>query len=197
MTVKDKAWVLRTVDENKINFIRIWFTDVLGMLKSFAITPEELPTALEEGMGFDGSSIEGFARIEESDMIALPDPETFVILPWHNSEDRPVVARMIADIKEPTGEPYCGDPRLALRRVVEKAKVMGFKAYMGPELEFFLFKNSEGTEVLDAGGYFDLTPLDVASDLRRDCVVALEKMGIKVEYSHHEGARSQHEMDLR
>jgi len=197
VTTKDREYVLKTVKENKVKFIRLWFTDVLGFLKSFAITVEELEKALDEGMGFDGSSIEGYARIEESDMIAKPDPNTFAILPWRPDEGAGV-ARMFCNVLEPDGTPYRGDPRWALRRNLKKATDMGYTFYVGPELEYFYFKSSAGApEVLDAGGYFDLTPLDVASDLRRETVLALEKMGIGVEYSHHEVARSQHEIDLR
>ena len=192
----DKEAVLKAVEDHKIKFIRFWFTDVLGFLKSFAITVEELEVALEEGMGFDGSSIEGFARIEESDMIAMPDTETFQILPWR-PQGEAGVARMFCDIQTPQGEPYVGDPRWVLKRNLAEAAKLGYTFYVGPELEYFYFQNSEGTEVLDKGGYFDLTPLDVACDLRRDTVLALEKMGIKVEYSHHEVAPSQHEIDLK
>jgi len=192
----DKEAVMKAVEDHKIKFIRLWFTDVLGFLKSFAITVEELEVGLEEGMGFDGSSIEGFARIEESDMIAMPDTETFQILPWR-PQDEAGVARMFCDIQTPQGEPYVGDPRWVLKRNLSEAAKLGYTLYVGPELEYFYFQNSEGTEVLDRGGYFDLTPLDVASDLRRDTVIALEKMGIKVEYSHHEVAPSQHEIDLK
>ncbi|MFH1732223.1 MAG: glutamine synthetase family protein [Planctomycetota bacterium] len=193
MTKED---VLKAVKDNKVKFIRLWFTDVLGVLKSFAITVEELETALDEGMGFDGSSIEGFARIEESDMIAMPDPTTFAILPWR-PDDGAGVARMICDVQQPDGTPYEGCPRHALRRNLKKAADLGYTFYVGPELEFFYFKSEKETETLDAGGYFDLTPLDVASDLRRETVMTLEKVGIKVEYSHHEVAPSQHEIDLR
>ncbi len=189
--------VLKIVKENNVKFIRLWFTDVLGFLKSFAITAEELPEAFEDGMGFDGSSIQGYARIDESDMIAMPDPTTFQLLPWRSGEDV-AVGRMFCDILKPGGQPYEGDPRGALKRTLEKMKKMGFtNYYVGPELEYFYFKNSEGTEILDKGGYFDLTPLDVASDLRRETVFALESMGIKVEYSHHEVGPSQHEIDLK
>ncbi|MFW6158626.1 MAG: glutamine synthetase family protein [Planctomycetota bacterium] len=189
--------VLRMVHDNEIKFIRLWFTDVLGFLKSFAITVEELEGALESGMGFDGSSIEGFARIEESDMIAKPDPSTFVMLPWRPNEGAGV-ARMICDIFEPDGTPYDGCPRHALRRVLRTAAENGYTFYVGPELEYFYFKTAgPKPETLDAGGYFDLTPLDVASDWRRETVLTLEKMGIQVEYSHHEVAPSQHEIDLR
>jgi glutamine synthetase len=191
----DKEAVLKTVRDRDIKFIRLWFTDVLGMLKSFSITADELEVALEEGMGFDGSSIEGFARIEESDMIALPDPSTFAILPWRPKEHG--VARMFADILNPDMTPYAGDPRYVLKRAVKKASDQGFTMFVGPELEYFYFKNSCQTDILDQGGYFDMTPLDAASDLRRDTILALEALGIKVEYSHHEVAPSQHEIDLR
>ena len=192
----DKERVLKAVKDNKVKFIRFWFTDVLGVLKSFAITVEELKGALDEGMGFDGSSIEGFARIEESDMVAMPDPSTFTILPWRPDEGAGV-ARMVCDVVKPDGTPYEGDPRYALKRTLAKAAGMGLKFFVGPELEYFYFANSQKPETLDAGGYFDLTPLDVASDLRRETVLTLEKMGVKVEYSHHEVAPSQHEIDLR
>jgi len=190
-----KELVLKKAKENNVRFIRLWFTDVLGVLKSFAITSDELEGALSDGMGFDGSSIEGFARIYESDMIAMPDPSTFQLLPWR--PDEPAVARMICDVLEPSGNPYKGDPRGALKRIMKKAADLGYTYYVGPELEYFYFKDCKGTEILDKGGYFDLTPLDVASDLRRETVLTLEKMGIKVEYSHHEVAPSQHEIDLR
>ena len=167
MATKTAQDVLKLAKENKVKFIRLWFTDVLGFLKSFAITLPELETALEEGMGFDGSSIEGFARIEESDVVAMPDPNTFTILPWRSKEDI-AVGRMFCDVVEPNGEPYAGDPRWALKRMLKQAGDMGFNFQIGPELEFFFFKSSEGQpQTLDHGGYFDLTPLDVASDLRR------------------------------
>ena len=191
----DKDYVLKTVEERGIRFIRFWFTDVLGQLKSFAIADTELEGAFEEGMGFDGSSIDGFTRIQESDMVAYPDPSTFQVLPWRPGEQG--VARMFCDVVKPDGSPFEGDPRYCLKRGLKKASDMGYTMYVGPELEFFYFADSEGTEILDKGGYFDLTPLDVASDLRRDTVLTLEKMGIPVEYSHHEVAPSQHEIDLR
>ena len=197
MSKKTAQDVIKLVKDNKVKFIRLWFTDVLGFLKSFAITPPELETALNEGMGFDGSSIEGFARIQESDVIAFPDPDTFTILPWRTKDDV-AVGRMFCDILEPNGQPYAGDPRGVLKRALKKASDLGFTLNVGPELEFFFFKSSEGQpQTLDHGGYFDLTPLDVASDLRRDIVLALEAMDIPVEYSHHEVAPSQHEIDLR
>ncbi len=195
MAAKTKEDVLKLVKEQDVKFIRIWFTDILGQLKSFAITSEELEGAFDEGMGFDGSSIKGYARIDESDMIAKPDPTTFQILPWRPKEK--AVARMFCDVLKPDGTPYEGDPRYALKRNLERLKEKGYTFYLGPELEFFYFKDDKGTEVLDKGGYFDLTTLDVASDLRRETVLTLEAMGIKVEYSHHEVAPSQHEIDLR
>ena len=187
--------VKRIVKEKDISFIQFWFTDVLGMLKSFAITPSEMEEGLAEGMGFDGSSIEGFARIEESDMIAKPDPTTFRLVPWR-SGDRPV-ARMICDILNPDGTPYEGDPRYVFKRLLEKVTEKGYTFYLGPELEYFYFKDNKCTEVLDSGGYFDSRPLDLGSNLRRDTIFALQTIGIQVEYSHHEVAPSQHEIDLR
>lgn len=196
MAKMTKEAVLKAVRDNNVKFIRLWFTDILGVLKSFAISPKELETAMSEGMGFDGSSIQGFARIDESDMVAMPDPSTFTLLPWRSS-DEGSVARMFTDVLTPDGNPYEGDPRQVLKRQLAKAAKKGYTMYLGPELEFFYFKNSEGTEYLDKGGYFDLTPLDVASDLRRETINTLEQMGIDVEYSHHEVAPSQHEIDLR
>ncbi len=190
-----KEDVLSIVEDRQIKFVRFWFTDVLGSLKSFAVTPAELENAFEEGMGFDGSSIEGFARIEESDMVAYPDPSTFAILPWRAGAGG--TARMFCDIRTPNGEPYAGDPRAVLKKVVTKAEAMGYTMNVGPELEYFYFKDSLGTDVLDHGGYFDLTTLDAAGDLRRDTINALHALGIQVEYSHHEVAPSQHEIDLR
>ena len=192
---KAKQNVLKMVKENDVKFIRLWFTDILGFLKGFAITVDELEGALEEGMGFDGSSIQGYARIDESDMIAKPDPKTFQIIPWRPKENG--VARMFADVLEPDGTPYKGDPRWALKRSLKKAQDLGYTFYVGPELEYFYFKGNDGTEFLDRGGYFDLTPLDVATELRRETILTLEAMGIHVEYSHHEVAPSQHEIDLR
>jgi glutamine synthetase len=189
-------YVLKTAKEHDVKFINLWFTDILGMLKSFAITVEELEGALEEGMGFDGSSIEGFARIDESDMVALPDPDTFQLLPWRPREHR-AVARMFCDILRPGGEPFDGDPRYILKTNLKRAADMGYIFYVGPELEYFYFKDSNGTEPLDAGGYFDMTPLDAATDMRKETVLILEEMGIGVEYSHHEVAPSQHEIDMR
>ncbi|MBE0415451.1 MAG: glutamine synthetase [Dehalococcoidia bacterium] len=199
MVVKDRAeakdYVLKKTKERGVKFITLWFTDILGMLKSFTITVEELEGALEEGMGFDGSSIQGFARIDESDMVAMPDPTTFQLLPWRPREQ--AVARMFCDILMPGGETFEGDPRYVLKRNLKRAADMGYTLYVGPELEYFYFQDSEGTQPLDQGGYFDLTPLDAATDLRRETVLTLEEMGIGVEYSHHEVATSQHEIDMR
>jgi glutamine synthetase len=192
----DKEYVLKMCKENDVRFVRLWFTDILGFLKGFAISIDELEGAIEEGMGFDGSSIQGYARIDESDMIAKPDLKTFQVLPWRPKEKS--VARMFADIYEPDGTPYKGDPRWALKRNLRKAADLGYTFNVGPELEYFYFKSSEGKpEVLDGGGYFDLTPLDSATELRRETILTLEAMGIHVEYSHHEVAPSQHEIDLR
>src|SRR5256714_3677797 len=184
------------VDERQIRFIRLWFTDILGQLKSFSINAEELDDAFEAGMGFDGSSITGFNAIEESDMIAMPDPSTFAVLPWRPEEQG--VVRMFCAIIPPERPPYEGDPRHVLRRAVERAQAMGFDTFnVGPELEYFLFRDSRSTEVLDRGGYFDLTTLDAGSDVRRETVIALEQLGIHVEYTHHEVGPSQHEIDMR
>ena len=190
-----KEYVLQTCKDQDVKFIRLWFTDILGILKSFTITFEELEGALEEGMGFDGSSIEGFARIDESDMLAMPDASTFQIIPWRPRERG--TARMFCDIYYPGGSPFEGDPRHVLRRNLKRATDLGYTFYVGPELEYFYFKSADSPEPLDQGGYFDLTTLDAATDLRRDVVLILEEMGIGVEYSHHEVAPSQHEIDLR
>ena len=192
---KDKEYVLRLAKEHDVRFIRLWFTDILGFLKSFAITIDELEKALEEGMGFDGSAIEGFARIDESDMLAIPDSSTFCLLPWRPKEN--AVARMFCDVTYPGGRSFEGDPRQVLKRNLAQAAKLGYTFYVGPELEFFVFKSSEAPVPIDAGGYFDLTPLDAASDLRRDIILSMEEMGIGVEYSHHEAAPSQHEIDFR
>ena len=190
-----KEQVLRKAKENKVKFIRLWFTDILGFLKSVAITVEELERALEDGMGFDGSSIEGFARIDESDMVAMPDPSTFCMIPWRPKEF--AVARMFCDIQKPGGEAFEGDPRFVLKRNLKKATDLGYTYYVGPELEFFYFKNSENADLIDKEGYFDTNPSDVASNMRRGTVLALEEMGVKVEYVHHEVSPSQYEIDLR
>src|SRR2546429_4564128 len=187
--------VLARVEAEGVEFVRLWFTDILGQIKSFAVGAEELPGALEEGMGFDGSSITGFNRIEESDMVAMPDPSTFKLLPWRKENP---VGRMFCDVLTPSREPYEGDPRYVMKRALDRAADLGFDHYyLGPELEFFLFRDDRGTEVLDRGGYFDLTTLDVASDFRRDVVFTLRELGIPVEYTHHEVGPSQHEIDMR
>jgi len=195
MSDKLKEEAIKKIKDKKIKFIYLWFTDVLGFLKSFAITVEELDKAITEGMGFDGSSIQGFARIQESDMIAMPDPSTLQILPWRSNGQ--LVATMFCDIKNPDGSYYECDPRYVLKRNLKKAADKGYTFYVGPELEYYYFKNSAETEVLDRGTYFDMTPLDIAIDLRRDTVLTLEKFGVQVEYSHHEVGPSQHEIDLR
>jgi len=187
-------YVISACRENDVKFIRLWFTDIVGALKSFAITVEELEKALEDGMGFDGSSIEGFARIDESDMLARPDPTTFQLVPWRPREQG--VARMFCDIHMPDGRPFVGDPRQVLKRQLKRASDLGYTFYVSPELEYFYFKDAKGTEPLDRGGYFDQTA-DAAADLRRETVLTLEAMGIEVEYSHHEVAPSQHEIALR
>ena len=188
-------YVLRTVQERGIRFIRLWFTDVQGFLKSVSINPQELETAFAEGMTFDGSSIDGYARLQEADMLAVPDPATFQILPWRHEEQ---VARMFCDITSPEGKPFLGDPRTVLKRNLAKATEMGFTFFVAPEIEYFYFADA-GPEpkVLDRGGYFDLTPLDSAQEYRRKTINALEKMGIPIEHSHHEVAPSQHEIIVR
>ena len=196
---KQQEFVLRTIEERNIRFIRLWFTDVLGYLKSVAIAPAELVNAFEEGIGFDGSAIEGFARVTESDMLAKPDPATFSILPWRT--EAPGAARMFCDITMPDGSPSHADPRNVLRRTLNKAAQMGYTCYTHPEIEFFLFKNApvkgEQPVPVDQGGYFDHTPAVVGHDFRRQAITILEAMGISVEFSHHEGAPGQQEIDLR
>ena len=193
---KNEEDVLKVIREKNVAFIQFWFTDVLGQLKSFSVTPDELPTAFREGMGFDGSSIEGFARIEESDMVAFPDPTSFQLLPWRPAEQP--TGRMFCDILTPEGAPYEGDPRYVLKRMLQRVAEKGYTSfYLGPELEYFYFRSETNPEPLDTGGYFDVTPLDKGNDLRRQTIFALQKMGIQVEYSHHEVAPSQHEIDLR
>lgn len=190
-----KENVLKMAKEHGVKFIRLWFTDILGFLKSVAITVEELERVLDRGIGFDGSSIEGFARIDESDMVAMPDPDTFCMLPWRPAEH--TVARMFCDILQPGGEPFEGDPRYILKMNLKRAADLGYTFYVGPELEFFYFKDAMSPEPLDQGGYFDLTPADVSTDMRRETILAIEEMGLKVEFAHHEVAPSQHEIDLR
>ncbi len=197
---RQQEFVLRAVEERNIRFVRLWFTDVLGMLKSVAIAPAELDGAFEEGIGFDGSAIEGFTRASESDMLARPDPSTFQILP--ESDGSPAQSsRMFCDIQLPDGSPSWADPRYVLRRALSKAAERGFTFYTHPEIEFFLLKNrpTDGSEPLpiDNGGYFDMTSHDVAHDFRRAAVNELESLGISVEFSHHEVAPGQQEIDLR
>jgi glutamine synthetase len=189
---KARQAVLDEVDARGIEDMLLWFTDLEGHLKSFSITRSELGGALDDGMGFDGSSITGFNAIEESDMVAIPDPVTFRVLP------NGLEGRMICDIVTPDGQPYDGDPRFALRRALERMQAMGFDTFnVGPEAEYFLFKDEHGTETLDEGGYFAQTTLDAATGIRRDTIRALETMGIPVEYHHHEVGPSQHEIDIR
>jgi glutamine synthetase len=192
----EQQYVLRTVEERGVRFIRLWFTDILGFLKSFAITPAELETAFDEGMRFDGSAIDGFSRRHESEMLAKPDATTFQILPWRDGDAG--VARMFCNILTPEDVPFEGDPRWVLRRSLERAHDLGYSFYVGPEIEYFYFRDSSPEpEVLDHGGYFDLTPLDVAQEYRRRTIITLERLGIPVESSHHEVSPSQHEIDLR
>lgn len=195
MTTPDQDFTLKTIKTRDVHFVRFWFTDVLGRLKSFAVIPSELETAFEDGMGFDGNSVDGFGSPEEADMLACPDASTFQILPWRPASN--AVGRMFCDVRTPDGVPFEGDPRHVLRRVCERTAEAGYVLNVGPELEFFYFASKDAPQPLDNGGYFDLTSLDHASDLRRDTILTLEKMGIPVEYSHHESAPSQHEIDLR
>ncbi|GAC1325986.1 MAG: type I glutamate--ammonia ligase [Mycobacteriales bacterium] len=196
---KQQEFVLRTLEERDIRFVRLWFTDVLGFLKSVAIAPAELEGAFAEGIGFDGSAVEGFARVYESDMLAKPDPATFQILPFPS--EGPPTARMFCDISTPDGAPSWADPRHVLRRALAKAADAGFSFYTHPEVEFFLLRERPGPgerpQPIDAGGYFDQTPHDVGSDFRRNAITMLERMGISVEFSHHEVAPGQQEIDLR
>ncbi len=188
--------VLALCDERDIRFVRLWFTDVLGQLKSFSIGRDQIEHALAEGMAFDGSSITGFNPVEESDMLAMPDPRTFATLPWRPADHG--VARIFCDILTPERTPYEGDPRYVLRRAIERMEGLGFDALnVGVEPEYFLFKDRRSTEPLDEGGYFDHTPLGVGHDFRRQAITMLEAMGISVEFSHHEGAPGQQEIDLR
>ena len=187
---------LKRLQDENVDFLLLWFTDIEGHLKSFAVTPSEVEEALNDGMGFDGSSITGFNAIEESDMVAIPDPSTFQLMPAREGEMK--MARMICDIVTPDGNPYEGDPRYVLRRALERMRALGFDTFnVGPELEYFLFENDKGTETLDEGGYFAMTTLDAASGLRQETVHALESMGIPIEYHHHEVGPSQHEIDMR
>jgi glutamine synthetase len=192
-----REFVLRTVEERGVRFIRLWFIDVLGLLKSFSIPVSELDSALEHGVGLDGSSLEGASRLREYDCIAHPDPRTFQVLPWKPDS---LVARMFCDVRQPGGEPFGGDSRAMLRRVLEQAAGLGYTMQVGCEVEFFIFgalgSNGAAPKTLDDGAYFDLTPLDVGSDFRRRTIEYLERMGIPVKASHHEVAPSQHEIQL-
>ncbi|MDQ2847920.1 MAG: glutamine synthetase family protein [Actinomycetota bacterium] len=198
---RQQQFVLRTLEERDIHFVRLWFTDVLGYLKSVAVAPAELEGAFADGIGFDGSAIEGYSRVHESDMIAKPDPATFQVLPWEADEGRSYSARMFCDIAMPDGSPSWADPRHVLRRVMEDAAAMGFTCYVHPEIEFFLLKDlpDDGTppEPADRGGFFDQASHDAAPHFRRRAIDTLEAMGISVEFSHHEGAPGQQEIDLR
>ena len=190
-----KEFVLHEARENDVKFIRLWFTDILGSIKGFAITVEELENAITRGMGFDGSAIEGFARADERDLYALPDPNTFNVLPWRPKIN--AVAKMFCDIVTPDNKPFDGDPRSVLKRNLDKAAGKGYTFYVAPELEYFYFKNNQSVDFLDTSGYFDQDAPDLGTDLRRETVLTLEEMGIPVESSHHEAAPSQHEIDLR
>ncbi|HWF41130.1 MAG TPA: glutamine synthetase family protein [Acidothermaceae bacterium] len=196
---KQTEFVLRTLEERDIRFVRLWFTDVLGFLKSVAVAPAELEGAFAEGIGFDGSAIEGFARVYEADMLAKPDPATFQILPWRS--ESPGTARMFCDILMPDGSPSWADSRYVLKRALARASELGFTFYTHPEIEFFLFerapKPGEAPVPADSSGYFDHTPHGVGHDFRRQAITMLESMGISVEFSHHEGAPGQQEIDLR
>ncbi len=196
---KQQEFVLRTIEERDIRFVRLWFTDVLGQLKSVAVAPAELEGAFAEGLGFDGSAIEGFTRVYESDMLAQPDPATFQILPWRG--DAQGTARLLCDIRMPDGSPSFADPRHVLKRALSRAADQGFTFYTHPEIEFYLFREQPAAGVapvpIDSSGYFDHTPQGDEHDFRRATILTLEAMGISVEFSHHEGGPGQQEIDLR
>ncbi len=195
MNQQNIDYVLRSVEQREIRFVRLWFVDILGRLKNFAISPEDLEVAFEEGIGFDGSAIEGFATPEEADMLAFPDASTFQILPWRPSHNG--VARVFCDVCTPDREPFAGDPRAALRRMFHKAEKAGYLLNVGAELEYYYFPDERTPEPLDNVGYFDLSVSDAARDLRRNTVLTLEKMSVPVEYTFHAAGRSQHGMSLR
>lgn len=195
MNQQNIDYVLRSVEQRDIRFVRLWFVDILGRLKNFAISPEDLEVAFEEGIGFDGSAIEGFATPEEADMLAFPDASTFQILPWRPSHNG--VARVFCDVCTPDREPFAGDPRAALRRMFHKAEKAGYLLNVGAELEYYYFPDERTPEPLDNVGYFDLSVSDAARDLRRNTVLTLEKMSVPVEYTFHAAGRSQHGMSLR
>ncbi|KPJ51297.1 glutamine synthetase [candidate division TA06 bacterium DG_26] len=192
---KEEKEILQFVKEKRIKVVRLWFTDILGQLKGFAITSDQLEEAFSEGMGFDGSSIEGFVRIYESDLLAKPDPKTFALLPW-DVEGEPT-ARMFCDVYTSDGKEYEGDPRYVLKRNLRLAEDMGYSYYVGPELEYFYLRAPDSPTILDEGGYFDVTPVNIGTKLRKRSIFALEQIGIQVEYSHHEVSFSQHEIDLK
>jgi glutamine synthetase len=193
--VADKEAALKLIDDQDIKYVRLWFTDVLGVLRGMTITRSEIEGVFESGQGFDGSSIEGFVRIEESDLMAHPDLSTFTVFPWVVNSEK--IASVFCDIKTPHGEPYEGDPRYILRRVVDRLEADGYTPYLGPEMEYFYFKSSAAPEIMDRGGYFEFSTVEDTTHLRKAAVGALEGIGIKVECSHHEVAPSQHEIDLR
>src|SRR5207344_1415749 len=195
---RHQDYVMRTVEERGVRLVRLWFTDVLGQLKSFAISPVELENALEEGMSFDGSSIDGFSRVQESDVLAVPDPNTFELLPW--GDPKAPEARVFCDIANLDGSPFEGDPRYVLRRNLDKGRGRQLTFYVAPDLEFFYFApgtKGQPPQPLDEGSFFDLTTNDIAGSLRKQTIQTLETMGIPVEYSFHEDSPSQHEIDLR
>ncbi len=192
---KSKKDVLTMMDSAGVKYVRLWFTDILGRLKGMSITRSEIEEVLEMGQGFDGSSIEGFVRIEESDLMAIPDLDSFRVIPWEISGER--VACIFCDVQTPDGTPYEGDPRQVLRRMLEKAKDLGFTFYCGPEIEYFYFRNSQKPEPIDHGGYFDYGTIDEGTRVRKKTVNSLERLGVIVECSHHEVAPSQHEIDLK
>ncbi|OGC94917.1 MAG: type I glutamate--ammonia ligase [candidate division Zixibacteria bacterium RBG_16_53_22] len=193
--VKSADEAMKIIDDKGIKYIRLWFTDVLGVLKGMTITRSEIEHIFTHGQGFDGSSIEGFVRIEESDLMAHPDLSTFAVFPWPINDEK--IASVFCDIKTPHGEPYVGDSRYVLRRMVDRLKAEGYTAYMGPEIEYFYFKNSSKPEPVEYGGYFEYSTVDETTRLRKGAVGALEDIGIPVECSHHEVAPSQHEIDLK
>jgi glutamine synthetase len=201
-SVAARRAVLKQIRDEEVEHVLFWFTDLEGHLKSFAITPSEMEEALNDGMGFDGSSITGFNAIEESDMVAIPDPATFRIMPRpideHGHAVGSKIARLMCDVVTPDGAPYEGDPRHVLRTALDRMESMGFDAfYVGPELEYFLFEDEHGTQTIDEGGYFAMTAQDAATEVRNDTIAALETVGIPVEYHHHEVGPSQHEIDMR
>jgi len=193
--LKSKKEVLELIKENNVNYIRLWFSDILGALKGMSVTAREMEQILDEGQGFDGSSVEGFVRIEESDLVAMPDPQTFRILPWSVNDEK--VGLMICDVLNPDGSPFAGDSRNVLKRILDKIRKKGWTFYCGPEMEYFYFPSKDKPEPIDVGGYFDYSTVSPGTRMRKAAATALEKMGIQVECTHHEVAPSQHEIDLR